>query len=137
MALLGAAEDATSRLAAAVRAHVTFHAFRRMESFVAASEIRSLSPEDKTRNIEQRDRYEDIFVQILADGVASGEFATPYPDEVARALLAMCTAVATWYRSDGPLSVDDVAQRYVQLAMSMASNVAVADPAGTIQELRS
>ena len=135
MALLGTSEDATSRLAAAVSAHVTFHAFRQKESFVAASEIRSLSPESKTLNIQQRDHYERIFVQILVDGVASGEFSTPYPDEVARALLAMCTAVATWYRADGPLSVTEVADRYVQLAMSMASTPSAVEVAGRFERL--
>ena len=55
----------------------------------------------------------------MLDGVERGVFTTPYPKEATMALVTMCTAVAQWYRPDGPLRPDEIADRYADLGLAM------------------
>ena len=127
-----AARDLPTQLAAATRAHVRVHAARPAESFLAASEIRSLEAADRELYVKQRDDYEAIFRRVIADGVRSGDFATPHPVEAARAVLAMCTAVASWFRPGGSLSAESIADRYAGLALSMVGWNGTRAPGGTV-----
>lgn len=120
--LQAAPDDPASQLAAAVGAHVRVHAERPAESFIAASEIRSLEVGERDRYIKQRDTYERIFRDIVERGVSVGAFTTPEPREASRAILIACTGVASWYRSDGDLSVAAIADRYVVLALAMVGH---------------
>jgi hypothetical protein len=54
--------------------------------------------------------------KIILAGVSAGEFDTPYPEDASRAVASMCVGVASWYRADGPLSVDILLQRYLTIA---------------------
>ncbi|MGW0824522.1 hypothetical protein [Streptomyces sp. NPDC002845] len=45
-------------------------------------------------------------------------FTIPVPVEAGRAVLAMCQAVAQWYRPDGPLPPHEIAHRYVTIALA-------------------
>lgn len=51
--------------------------------------------------------------------MAQGIFLTPYPDDARRAVIAMCNAIAEWYRTEGPVSVDELVERYVALALTV------------------
>jgi len=46
-------------------------------------------------------------------------FLTPYPDEARRAVIAMCNAVAQWFRPDGELTLDELVDRHVALALTV------------------
>ncbi|SBW23009.1 hypothetical protein FDG2_3429 [Candidatus Protofrankia californiensis] len=46
-------------------------------------------------------------------------FTTGYPVEASRAVLSVCSAIADWYRPDGPLDAPEVARRYIQLALGL------------------
>jgi AcrR family transcriptional regulator len=136
--VLGALETAGSappatRLAAAVAAHVRFHCTRSDESYIAAAEIRSLSPADRAIYVGQRDEYEALFVALVAAGVDDRSFATPHPREATRAILAMATAVATWFRPDQTLTSDDVAAIYADLALAAVQHT----PAPAVRRRRS
>lgn len=120
-AVLGAGEDPTARLVAAVRSHVHQHATHVVESYVADNELRSLSAPNLAVVVGLRDQIQATFDSAVLDGCRSGVFETPYPDELSRALVTMCTAVASWYRSDGPLTPDQVADHYVTFALSLAN----------------
>jgi AcrR family transcriptional regulator len=106
---------AVDRLAAAVRAHIRFHVARHREVFLCDAELRALSPENRADVVALRDRYEAIFRRILRDGAADGALDVPNVDLVTRSLLASCTGVAFWFRPTGPMTVDGVADGYVEL----------------------
>jgi AcrR family transcriptional regulator len=106
------------RLATAVAAHVRFHCTFRDESSIAAAELRSLSAADRTIYVGQRDEYEALFRAIVTAGVDDGSFATPHPREATRAILAMATAVATWYDPEQALTSDEIAAIYADLALA-------------------
>ena len=107
------------RFSAAVAAYVRFDIERQDECFVANSELRYLDSADRKRIIEARDRQQKLFEDLLREGIASGEFRTPYPEQVCLAILTMCAGVTIWYTPDGPLSAQEVARRYARYALAM------------------
>lgn len=114
---VGRAASATERLAAVVDAWVLFHTQRQAEALIGASELRSLESDGRARVIGLRDQQEALFRSIIEDGVASGEFATRFPREAARAVLNMGSTISTWYRLGGELTPDDMAERYRDFAL--------------------
>ncbi|MFC3231438.1 TetR family transcriptional regulator [Marinibaculum pumilum] len=115
-----AGPDPAARLAAIVRAHVLLHTQRQDESFIGNSELRSLRAEDRPKFIEMRDRVSAIFKGVINDGIEQGVFTCPEPVEVTLAVITMCTAIAGWYRPDGPVSPQVMANRYAAIALRMA-----------------
>jgi AcrR family transcriptional regulator len=116
-ALAAAADDPVERLGAVVVAHVRFHCERPEESFVGNSELRSVGGAFRRRLIAKRDRQEAYFEEPILEGAEAGLFRVPQPRETARAIASMCTAVATWYRRDGPLSAEAIVSIYRRLAL--------------------
>jgi AcrR family transcriptional regulator len=108
------------RLAAIVRVHVLAHTVDPVGSLVGNSELRSLDPENRAVVVEKRDCQQRLFDRVISDGVAEGVFVAPHPRETARAITSMGTAVASWYRPTGPLGPEEIAARYVTLALATA-----------------
>lgn len=105
------------KLAAAVRAHVVFHGLHRKEAFVTDSEIRALSPEPRAALIAWRDMYEDLFDGLIRGGIDDGTFHTASSRVATYAILLQCTGVSMWFDPRGPLSLDDVADIHLELAL--------------------
>ncbi|MQA94360.1 MAG: TetR family transcriptional regulator [Streptosporangiales bacterium] len=115
----GAGSGADERFVAAASAYVRFCATRSTEMFIADSEVRYLDPERREELLVHRDAIQDVFERIVADGVRGGRFATPYPDQACLAVLTMCSGVAQWYRPDGPLTADALAERFAHYALAL------------------
>lgn len=118
-ALADAGPAWTDKLSAIVEMHVLYHTRHQAEAFVGNSELRSLTPQGRKEIIRLRDRMEEIFFTVVAEGAAAGEFGTRLARQAARAILAMSTAVATWYSPRGALSSSEVGAEYVQLALAL------------------
>ena len=86
------------------------------------SEIRSLEPENRTKYIALRDELESQLHRIITDGADQGAFTTPYPVETGRAVLTMCHSIPRWFNPDGPLTPQQLAHRYVTIALSAAGH---------------
>ena len=110
-----ATTGAVDQLGAAVRTHIEYHVARHREVFLCDAELRALNPEHRAQIVELRDRYEAIFRGVLVRGAAEGELEVPDVELVTRSLLASCTGVAFWFRPEGPMSVNVVANGYVAL----------------------
>ena len=104
------------RLERLVECVTLYMAHRRTLAFLD-SEIRSLEPENLARYLAQRGEVKAMLHGIVADGVRTGAFGTAYPVEAGRSILSMCRAVAAWFRPDGALDEDEVARRYVRIAL--------------------
>jgi AcrR family transcriptional regulator len=102
----------------AIFAHVTFHAERRKEAFVTDSEMRSLKPENHSKISALRDEYESRFATVLQRGRARHVFSDLDERLALNALMAMGSQVAIWYRPEGRLSVEQVAEGYTQLFLT-------------------
>ncbi len=114
-----AGPDPAIRLAAIARAHVLLHTKRQDESFIGNSELRSLAPVDRRKVVALRDRVGQVFKDVIAEGCRRGAFQQPYSTETVRAILTMCTAVAGWYRANGPDRPEIIAERYVALTLRL------------------
>ena len=125
-AIASAGDCPAEQLFAAARSHVLWNASDVVSSFVVNSEIRSLEPHNRQRNIAQRDELQRMFDGVGERGVEEGVFATPWPREASRAVVTMCTSVARWYKASGPLSPEAIADRYGHMSLSLVgSSVAV------------
>ncbi|MEO8076644.1 MAG: AMP-binding protein [Acidobacteriota bacterium] len=118
-AVTGVGNAPADRLLAGVRAYVEYVVSHPAEVLVAHTEFRYLGAEHRRRLVVARDHVDDLFQGIVAEGVALGVFTTPHPREVTRAILTMCAGVAEWYRRDGALSGEEIAERYGQLSLLM------------------
>ncbi|MFZ2178053.1 MAG: TetR/AcrR family transcriptional regulator [Rhodococcus sp. (in: high G+C Gram-positive bacteria)] len=106
-----------SRLRAMVAGFVRFRTLHQEQSRLVQTEVRNLEP-DHLKGYQARQHAPlQTLAGIIDDGVREGVFRTPYPDDARRAIISMCNAIANWYRSDGPDSVDEIVERYGDLAL--------------------
>jgi AcrR family transcriptional regulator len=111
--------DPILRLRRIVEAHVRFHAAHRDEAFVGSRELASLEEPARSTVLELRRRYEGRLRAVVADGVQAGVFTARSERLVSYAILDMGMGVATWFRADGALSVDEIAYTYADHALAM------------------
>jgi AcrR family transcriptional regulator len=106
-AVAAAGDDPVERLGEGVRAYTRHHCEHPLESAIAASELRNLTPPARRRLAYTRERVHHLLESALADGIASGAFGCDRPRETAHALEAMCVAVADSARMTPP-EVEDL-----------------------------
>jgi AcrR family transcriptional regulator len=116
-----AGADAVERLAALVEAHVEVVTAAPQRSSVFVTEWRHLSGERRAGIAARRDAYEARFRDTIGDGIAGGAFRTTDPAIAATFILTALNGIATWYRPDGRLSADRIADHYVELALRSLS----------------
>jgi AcrR family transcriptional regulator len=114
-AVVEAGDDPADQLAAAIGAHVLFHAQRPAEAFIADSEIRSLDPVSLSEVIALRDAYERIFLDALVLGHERGVMTLGDATIVKNAMLSATTGVATWYRDNSRLTPEQIAREMASL----------------------
>lgn len=118
-ALLAAPRDAASRLSAIVKVHVSRHLSACNEAFLGNTELRSLEPDARVQIIAKRDQLQHMYDQVIHDGVDAKQFGTKHPKEAARAVVTMCSAVSSWYRSGGPLSAEEITSQYTEFSLAL------------------
>jgi AcrR family transcriptional regulator len=106
-----------NQLEAMVTAWIVFHVSRQAEAFIGSTEIRSLDPQGRRFVVALRDEQELMFREVINRGVAEGAFATSYPREATRAIINMGSSVSAWFDPSGDLSPEQLAERYVTLAL--------------------
>lgn len=109
--------DAVERLAALVEAHVEVVTADPERSSVFVTEWRHLSEAHRSSVAMRRDAYEARFRETIADGVSIGAFGATDPALAATFILTALNGISTWYRPDGRLSADRIADHYVELAL--------------------
>jgi len=104
--------DVEARMRAAVRSHVRFHLNRQKETFIANSELRGLTLEHYGEIVGRRDTYEQIFQDIIRKGCESDVFAPVDVKILSYAILTLCNAGAIWFKPEGRMPVDAIADIY-------------------------
>jgi len=107
----------TERIAALVRVHVGVLTGDPGEASVFVREWRALGEDRRARISRRRDAYERRFRDAIGDGMATGEFALTDPAIAAAFVLSAINGIATWYRPDGRLTGDRIADHFVDLAV--------------------
>jgi len=87
-------------------------------SAVLLFEHRSLEPAQHKRHIPNRDRFETLWRNVLEDGVQTGLFNCSDTALAVRALMGLLNWTLTWYRPDGALSIEQVADQYTNLLLN-------------------
>jgi AcrR family transcriptional regulator len=113
--------DAVERLAALVEAHVEVVTADPERSSVFVTEWRHLSADRRAAIALRRDAYETRFRETIDDGVSVGAFRATDPAIAATFVLTALNGIATWFRPDGRLSPDRIADHYVELALRSLS----------------
>jgi AcrR family transcriptional regulator len=115
--IVGQAESAPKRLRAALRHHIRVVTDSLPASAVFLFEWRHLPPQQRFDVARQRDHYEGLWRRLLIEGVAEGAWNVPDPALTATFLLSIGNWTAQWYRPDGRLTGEQVADQIYQLAM--------------------
>ncbi|SFT07835.1 TetR/AcrR family transcriptional regulator [Saccharopolyspora flava] len=96
---------------------IVLHMAYRFRLAALDGEMRYLSPGNRRRYGARRKDVENVLTEVIENGVEKGVFALADPVETSRALLGMCQSVGRWYHPDGPLSPEELAERYVDIAL--------------------
>jgi AcrR family transcriptional regulator len=116
-----ATADPVERLAALVEAHVDVVTADPERASVFVTEWRHLSGDRRASIARRRDAYEARFRAVIEDGTAVGAFRSTDTALAATFILTALNGIATWYRPDGRLSADRIADHYVDLALRSLS----------------
>lgn len=110
------------RWRSAVVAHALYTALHQRACLVANTELRYLDEVDRKRVVGSRDAQEHLFVTIVEAGVGSGDFHVSHVHQAVTAVLTMCAGIALWFRADGPLSAQQVADLYGTYALNLVGH---------------
>lgn len=106
------------KMRTSIRSHIIFHIDRQKEVIISDSELRGLTVGNYRRIIQMRNEYEKKFQALIRQGIEQGLFFETDYKVVSYALLTMCTAVAMWFKPQGRLSKEEVAQIYCDLVLN-------------------
>jgi AcrR family transcriptional regulator len=81
-------------------------------------EYRSLDRRQRARHVPNRDKFELLWKDVLAEGVQAKLFRCENPALTARALLGQLNWTITWYRSDGALTIEQISDEYANLLLN-------------------
>jgi AcrR family transcriptional regulator len=87
-------------------------------SSVLLFEHRSLEPAQHKRHIPNRDRFESLWRDVLEDGIRAGLFICSDTGIAVRALMGILNWTLTWYRPDGSLAIEQIADQYTGLLLN-------------------
>lgn len=68
--------------------------------------------------VAKRDLFEQMVCGVVREGVDSGVFVERDPSLMTKTVLALPGWTSTWYRPGGPLTADDIASLYSEVALS-------------------
>jgi AcrR family transcriptional regulator len=112
-------DDTIGRLQAFILMHAEFHARRSQAATIVNGNLPSLTSRHYRRAITLRERYERGFRELLETGVREGVFDIEDLRVTSFAILEMGMGISIWYKPDGDLSIRDLANRHVSLALRM------------------
>ncbi len=128
-AALAECDDPVGRFRCLVENLALYHTYRRDLGFIGASEVRSLEPGNQAVVSARRNHQQELVDEQVRAGVAAHLFTTASPDDAARVVVSMCTALPTWWHPGGRLSPEEVAAEYVGYALNLVGCHPAGSPA--------
>ncbi len=114
------ASGPAEELAGLARAHVTYNGENLIDAYVGDAEIRSLDHSNRARIVKLRDSYEQLWAEVIAQGVVSGDFQIGEQKLFRLAAIQMCNGITYWYTPAGPTSLAAIADELAGFALAMA-----------------
>jgi TetR/AcrR family transcriptional regulator, cholesterol catabolism regulator len=108
-------EAADEKLRQMIRTYLTLLAENPDLSSVLLFEHRSLDHKSHAKHIPNRDRFEKLWQDVIIEGVHSKLFVCENVGVVVRGLMGLLNWTLTWYRRDGSMSIEEIADQYVDL----------------------
>jgi len=81
-------------------------------------EHRSLERKQHARHVPNRDKFEQLWKELITDGVKTKIFNCDDPALATRALLGIMNWTMTWYNPDGPLTIEQIADQYSNMMLN-------------------
>ena len=100
-----------------VEAHVAAVATNLDALTVYLHEWRALAGDSLVNVRGQRERYTHLVAEIVARGVAAGEFRVPDVRIATLGLLGMCNWLCQWYSPNGRLSAREIGARFADMML--------------------
>jgi TetR/AcrR family transcriptional regulator, cholesterol catabolism regulator len=113
--ILDADAPAVDRLTDGIREHLRVAADHADELSLIQIELRALEPDRRREIIARRDAYEGRWRRAIQDGIDDGSLRAFDVRLAGIGILSACNWFTQWYRPDGPLGVDEVADAFGQL----------------------
>jgi AcrR family transcriptional regulator len=86
-------------------------------------EFRSLEPDFFARHVPNRDRFERMWRDLIQQGVDEGAFYCDNVSMASRGLLGAMNWTVTWYRRNGPMTMEQIADYFADLFLQGLSVV--------------
>jgi AcrR family transcriptional regulator len=109
---------ADAKLQQMVRAYLRILTENMDLSSVLLFEHRSLERKQHARHVPNRDKFEALWRTVLEEGVAARLFKCDDPALSTRAILGILNWTITWYRPEGALEIDQIADHYSNLLLN-------------------
>lgn len=103
------------KFAQAVRQHLMGIANNLGMLTIFLREVHALTPEQQALVRRETERYNRVIEEIFAQGVAQGVFRDVDPRLACRAILGSCNWFYRWYRPSGQMSLEQLADFFVDL----------------------
>ncbi|MCZ2126705.1 MAG: TetR/AcrR family transcriptional regulator [Anaerolineales bacterium] len=100
------------KLRSMIRAYLVGLAANADLASVLLFEHRSLDKKNHVRHVPLRDNFEDLWRNVLDEGVAKKIFALSDTSLTVRAVMGALNWTLTWYRPDGEKSIEEIADEY-------------------------
>ncbi|MGW6697407.1 TetR/AcrR family transcriptional regulator [Nocardia sp. NPDC055049] len=113
---------AVERYRSAMRAHFKLGAGYGVQARIVLAEFREIKDEDKLDDIiDLRDRYDQLWDQIIADGIDQGAIRQDIDAKFFRiASLSIGNWASSWVNPDGPSDTDAIADIFCDLLLDGA-----------------
>ena len=103
------------KLHKAIEEYLSLLLERKEQAAVLLLEHRSLEPRFQKKHIPRRDGFEVLWRKIIEEGIEKEAFYCSNPAIATKALLGIMNWTITWYRPEGPLTPEDLANQYTNL----------------------
>ncbi|MDP3894910.1 TetR/AcrR family transcriptional regulator [Nocardioides sp.] len=114
---IASSDDPAEQLRHVVHDFAAHHARDHTSARIVNYELAALSPDHLREITALRQQIDHEMRDLVERGVAAGRFDTPDPRMAAVALLSLGIDIARWFRDDGGWTPEDVASRYVEMAL--------------------
>lgn len=126
---LASSTEPPEQLRAMTEAHVLMHIRHRRSAMVGDREINNLEEPTQREVRAQRDAYERRYRGVIQRGADEGSFTVESVKLASFAIIEMSTSVTVWFNPEGPLSPEEVAREYGEMALRIVG-------AGTVKRAR-
>jgi len=121
--------DPVETMARLIREHAE-HVMNRPDwNAIYWREETELDEKQRKQILARKHEYDSVIESVYTEGVKQGVFKDIPPGIAVRALLGMCNSAYLWFKEDGTLSGQEVAQYFVSMLMDGFAIKAPSSPA--------